>query len=145
MRKPISTLFHGVLDYVTATSYIVLPSVLGFNEPLRKAVQMVGVSKLAVAMCTDHELGIIRKIPMPTHLALDCVVGATLVALPFVTGEEDDVVATSFLVGSGLFDIAAAPMTQTVSSTRSLPRKASRAIARGTQQATHRVRETVGL
>ena len=145
MRKPISTLFHGVLDYVTATSYIVLPSVLGFNEPLRKAVQMVGVSKLAVAMCTDHELGIIRKIPMPAHLALDCVVGATLVALPFVTGEEDDVVATSFLVGSGLFDIAAAPMTQTTPTRRSLPRQAVRETARYAREATSAVRESVGV
>ena len=145
MRKPISTLFHGVLDYVTATSYIVLPSVLGFNEPLRKAVQMVGVSKLAVAMCTDHELGIIRKIPMPTHLALDCVVGATLVALPFVTGEEDDVVATSFLVGSGLFDIAAAPMTQTTSTTRSLPRQAARETTRYAKRATRTARDVVGV
>jgi hypothetical protein len=135
MRKPISTLVHGVLDYLTATSYMVLPSVLGFDEPLRKTVQMVGVGKLCVAMCTDHELGIVRKIPMPAHLALDCVVGATLCALPFVTDQEDDQVATTFLLASGLFDIAAAPLTQTRPTPRSLPREAARATSDYASQA----------
>jgi hypothetical protein len=144
MRKPISTELHGVLDYLTIGTFALLPKLLGLSKPMSAAVQSVALTKLCYTLLTDHELGVVRKLPMKAHLALDCVGGATLAALPFIFNEEDEV-ATATLVGLGLFDIAAAPMTQTTSTTRSLPRDGARAIARGTQQATQRVRETVGM
>src|SRR5688500_11111165 len=51
---------------------------------------------------------------MPAHLALDAVAGAGLAALPFLLAEDEDHTAViACCVGQGLFDIAAAPMTET--------------------------------
>jgi hypothetical protein len=80
---------------------------------------------------------------MKAHLALDAVGGATLAALPFVLDEEDET-AQIACVGLGLFDILAAPMTQTRPSGRSLPRAAARGSARMARGAVRSVRQTVG-
>jgi hypothetical protein len=144
MRKPISTEMHGILDYLTIGTFAMLPKLLGLSRPLSCAVQSVALTKLCYTLLTDHELGVVRKLPMKAHLALDCVGGATLAALPFVFGEDDEV-ATATLVALGLFDIAAAPMTQTTPTRRSLPRQATRAVSRYAGQATRQVRQSVGV
>ena len=143
MRKPISTQTHGVLDYLTVATFATLPKLLGFSPTLTRAMQTLAVGKLCYALMTDHELGVVRKIPMKAHLALDAMGGATLAALPFVL-DEDDEVAIAACVGLGLFDIVAAPMTQTTSTTRSLPAEAAHRTARIARGAAEQTRSMVG-
>jgi hypothetical protein len=112
VRKPISTATHGVLDFLTAGTFMYLPSILGFSKPLTRAMRVLGVTKMTYALLTRHELGIVKAIPMKAHLALDCVGGATLCALPFVLGEDDET-AVATCVALGAFDIIAAPLTET--------------------------------
>ena len=114
MRKPISTATHGVIDYLTAGALFALPSLLGFSKPLSQAVRMIALKKLAVAAATQHEMGIVKLIPMKQHLALDVMTGAALCALPFVIEDEDDPeAACAALVAMGLMEIAYAPLTDT--------------------------------
>jgi hypothetical protein len=137
MRKPISTGAHAVLDYLTAGTFLALPSVLGFSKPLANAVRMVGAGKLVYAMATKHEGGIVKKIPMKTHLALDAIGGATLCALPFLLGEDESEETIATLCALGLFDIVAAPLTQTQMSEDSMipdvGRQVRQVVQRGAQ------------
>ena len=114
MYQPISTKTHGVLDYLTAGTFFALPRLLGWSRSLTNAMTAIAATKLGYALLTRHELGAVKLIPMKAHLALDGAVGASLCALPFVLDEDDvDAGAPAALVSLGLFDIAAAPLTQT--------------------------------
>jgi hypothetical protein len=115
MRKPITTTMHGVLDYLTVATFLTLPRAMGCSERLTRAVDALAIGKLTYSLLTRHELGVVKAIPMKAYLAMDCVGGATMAALPFVLDEDNDA-ATVALVALGIFDIAAAPLTQTTPS-----------------------------
>jgi len=112
MPKPISTKTHGVLDFLTVGFALAFPRVLNCNKAFTNAVTMLALGKLGYGLLTRHELGAYKLIPMKAHLAMDAVGGAALCALPFLT-DEDDVAAQCCAIGMGVFDIAAAPMTET--------------------------------
>jgi hypothetical protein len=116
--KLISTRTHGILDYVTAGFALTFPRLLRCSDGFTNAVTMLALGKLGYSMLTKHELGLAKVIPMKVHLAMDAVGGAAMAALPFVM-DEDDPTAVACAVGMGLFDIAAAPMTQTIDVERS--------------------------
>ena len=115
MKKLISTRTHGVIDYVTAGTLFALPRVLGCNRKFTAAVTGVALGKLAYSQMTRHELGLVKLIPMPMHLAMDAVSGAGLAALPLLLDEKDET-AVAAVVAMGLSDVAAALMTDPVSS-----------------------------
>lgn len=92
--KPISTKMHGVIDYLTSGTLLVLPRALGWR-PL-----------------TRYELGLAKVLPMKAHLALDGMSGALLAAAPFLFRDEKRAV-TGALAGVGLFEIAASLLTRT--------------------------------
>ena len=113
MRKPISTKSHGVLDYITIGTFLTLPRVMGWSRSLTDGMTMLALGKLGYTLMTRHELGLVKKLPMQAHLALDVAGGAALCAMPTLIGDEDDVGACAACCALGLFDIAAAPMTET--------------------------------
>src|SRR4051812_10905001 len=89
MRKPISTQTHAMLDYMTVGTLMAVPRMLGFSRAMTCAMDTMAVSTALYTMFTRHEGGIVRKIPMKTHLMLDAASGAGLAALPHMLGEED--------------------------------------------------------
>jgi hypothetical protein len=113
MYKPISTRAHGVLDYLTVATFLTLPRVMGWSKGLTDGMTALALGKLGYTLFTRHELGLVRKLPMPAHLALDAAAGAALCAMPKLVGDKDDVGACGACCALGLFDIAAAPLTQT--------------------------------
>ena len=114
MTKPISTKMHGVLDYLTIATFLTLPRAMGWNKSLTNAMTTLALGKLGYTLMTRHELGLVKLIPMQAHLVMDAIGGATLAALPHLCDEDDDT-ATVACAALGLFDIAAAPMTETAS------------------------------
>lgn len=113
MYKPISTKTHGVLDYLTIATFITLPRVMGWSRGLTQGMTMLGLGKLGYTLFSRHELAPFKKLPMQAHLALDAASGAALCAMPMLLGDEDDCGAQAACCALGLFDIAAAPLTQT--------------------------------
>lgn len=109
--KPISSSAHSVLDYLTVGTCLALPRMMGASPRICNAVAAVALGKLAYSALTRHEGGIVKLIPLRTHLALDAAGGAAIAAAPFVLEEDDPAVAWT-LVAIGLFDIIVAPLTQ---------------------------------
>lgn len=80
---------HAYLDYPVALALIVLPFVLqlGSSNPLALWLSVAtGVAALVMTVFTDHELGIVRVLPYPLHVAVDFSVGVVFIAAPFVLG-----------------------------------------------------------
>jgi hypothetical protein len=109
----IPTRVHGAIDYLWGAALVASPWLLGYANG--GAAQWVAVVFGAVAILyslgTDYELGAVRLIPMPGHLALDGVAGAMLAASPWLFGFASEVRWPH--LGFGLFSVAASLITRT--------------------------------
>ena len=70
-----------------------------------------GATGLIVTFFTNHEYGVVRRIPMTAHLAVDGVAGAVLAASPWIFGFADVVWVPHVILG--LTELAAAFVTET--------------------------------
>ena len=143
MNKPISTGAHGVIDYVTAGTLLTLPGILGLSPRLTRAMQMVGLGKLIYSMLTQHEMGIVKLIPMKAHLTLDAVGGATLAALPYLLDERDET-AMAACVTLGLMDMSASVITETQPSDDSMIPDVGQKVRRAIKGSSNRRRASAG-
>ena len=107
-----STKTHGVLDYTTVGTLLVLPRALGWSPMVRTFVTGAALATLGASLLTRYELGLFKLLPMRGHLALDAISGATFAAAPFLFPDEDASV-TGTLVGLGVFELVAAFTTDT--------------------------------
>jgi hypothetical protein len=112
----VPTRVHGMLDYLVGALLVIVPLVV--SSPGSGARFWVpaalGAGAIVYALATDYELGVVRLLPMPAHLALDALSGVLLAASPWLFGFADRVRAPHLL--AGLFEIAAAAVTRTTPS-----------------------------
>jgi hypothetical protein len=80
----IPTWLHGIVDYLTVGALLAVPRVRGWNKPATATLTMAASGLLGYSICTRYELGLLKWIPMPVHLALDGMSGAALCAAPFL-------------------------------------------------------------
>lgn len=87
MRK-ISTKTHGMLDYLTGATLLAAPKTLGLDDVPASArvLRMAGAGAMAYSLITDYELGALKVLPMPAHLALDAASGMLLASSPWLFG-----------------------------------------------------------
>ena len=52
-------------------------------------MRLAGTGAIAYSLLTDYELGLMRLLHMPAHLALDAMSGALLVSSPWLLGFAD--------------------------------------------------------
>lgn len=79
---------HAVLDYVLAVVMVVTPFVFMFSEheTAKWVLIYAGIVTFVSSLLTHDELGIAWAIPMVGHLGFDIVVGAIVVASPWLFG-----------------------------------------------------------
>jgi hypothetical protein len=99
--KIINTKTHGVLDYLVGILLIAAPWLLGFYRGGAETWVPVtlGITTLLYSLLTNYELGMLRVIPMPGHLALDALSGLFLAASPWLLGFSDYVYLPHLVVG----------------------------------------------
>ena len=120
----IPTRVHGVLDYLVGALLIAAPWLLNFDRGGAETwvPVILGIGALVYSFLTNYELGIIRRIPVGTHLGLDVVSGVLLALSPWLFGFSSYVFWPHLILG--IFEIIAALTTQTT------PRTASYAVRR---------------
>ena len=71
--RVIPTGVHGVLDYLASGTNLVFPGLLGLHDAPRAALvpRIDGVAGAGYSLITDYELGALKVLPMPAHLAFD--------------------------------------------------------------------------
>lgn len=107
------TRIHGVLDYLMGLLLIASPWLFGFADVGGAAVWLpvvLGLGALLYSAFTDYEFGLVRRIPMPTHLMLDLGSGVLLAVSPWLFGFADVVWMPHLVLG--LVEIGAALVTE---------------------------------
>ena len=66
---------------------------------------------LGYSLCTRYQYGLVKALPMKTHLLLDYISGATVAALPLLLRDET-LAAKLMLAGLGLNEITIAALTE---------------------------------
>lgn len=108
----IPTRVHGMVDYAMGTLLIVAPWLLGFPAwgAQTWVPSILGVGAIGYSLFTDYELGLVRTIPMRTHLVLDAGSGMFLAASPWLFGFASLVYLPHLILG--LVEIGAALTSQ---------------------------------
>jgi hypothetical protein len=107
----IPTKVHGAIDYAVGSLMTSSP-LLGVKGSVENAIPVtMGIGATAYSLFTDYELGVVRALPMKTHLTLDMMSGAFLVASPFIFKSMNKKAKISF-IALGLFEIAAGLFTK---------------------------------
>ena len=84
----IPTQAHGALDYLTGATLLAAPRLLDLGDVPASArvLTMAGGGATAYSLLTDYELGLVKLLPMPAHLAMDAASGALLASSPWLFG-----------------------------------------------------------
>lgn len=97
----IPTRFHGILDYIVGPLLMASPWLLGFDEieAATWTAVIAGAVVLMQTIITDFEVGLVKKMPMGTHLTMDALLGIVLAASPWLFGFADEVYLPHLIVG----------------------------------------------
>ncbi len=116
----IPTRIHGWWDYAVGLLLVVSPWLMGFTlSSLETSVPVVlGLTVIVYSLFTDYEAGMLRRLPMRTHLAFDFVTGLVLAVSPWLFGFSQAAWLPHLVMG--LFVMAAALTTSAVPGPRRL-------------------------
>jgi hypothetical protein len=84
-----SPMVHGILDYVTAAMLPICPRMLGFRRSTTHLIDAVAGTVGANELFTKNEVGLVKAMPMKTHLMMDCVTGGLLMATAAFMDEDE--------------------------------------------------------
>lgn len=112
----IPTRFHGILDYIVGIFMITAPWVLDFsdNDAATWTIVIAGVLVLLQTIMTDFEVGLIRRIPMKSHLTMDFILGLALAVSPWLLNFDERVYMPHLIIG--VFSMLASLTTHRVPS-----------------------------
>lgn len=110
--KLFPTKVHGVLDYSSVVLLSALPRTLGWDQAVTRLLTGSALATLAYSLLTRYEVGAVKVLPMPAHLALDGASGLGLCLAAGLLKSEPRPVRLA-LLGLGLFEITASLTTET--------------------------------
>jgi len=117
----VPTRVHGVADWLLGALLVALPWLLGLDRGSAEGLvpMALGAAALVVTFFTDHELGVMRRIPMSGHLWVDGLSGALLAASPWLFGFADRVWLPHLVLG--LTEVVASLVTKLQPADRTRP------------------------
>jgi hypothetical protein len=107
------TRIHGFLDYLLGAAMVVIPLAFGFGAgPQTWLPVLLGGGLIIYSLLTDYEPGVVPIMGIPTHLALDVLVGLLLASSPWVFGFAWEVWIPHVLLGLAAVGSAIVTRTQ---------------------------------
>jgi uncharacterized membrane protein HdeD (DUF308 family) len=102
-RGSIPLFVHGLLEYGLGILCIAAPFLFSFETDGATVLSIViGTAVLAFGIVTAGPTGIVRSLPLDSHIVLDYVLGIFLLASPFVFGLTDDGPALAYFLVVGV-------------------------------------------
>jgi hypothetical protein len=76
------------VDYIVGFVLLAVPDFLRlyFSEPVEWVPRTFGTFLLFINLATQHEVGLMKMMPMRVHLVFDYMLGALLAASPWLFG-----------------------------------------------------------
>jgi hypothetical protein len=101
-----------MLDWLMGPLLIVLPFVLKLDlrQPEGWLPLVLGIGMVLLTMFTDYEFGVLRRIPMGTHLTIDTGTGLLLAVSPWLFGFSERVWQPHLILG--IIELGTALTTQ---------------------------------
>lgn len=86
--RVIPTSVHGILDYLASGVNLIFPRILGLHDaPWVTLIPRVdGLAGAGYSLITNYELGVLKVVSMPTHLAFDAAKGIFMASSPWLFG-----------------------------------------------------------
>ena len=86
--RVIPTEVHGALDYLASAVNLAFPRLLGLRDAPGTALvpSVDGLAGAGYSLITDYELGLVKVLPMPAHLAFDAAKGIFMAVSPWLFG-----------------------------------------------------------
>lgn len=86
--RVIPTGVHGALDYLASGINLAFPGLLGLHDvPWAALIPRIdGLVGAGYSLITDYELGVLKVLPMPAHLAFDAAKGVFMASSPWLFG-----------------------------------------------------------
>lgn len=112
----IPTSVHGMIDHAVAPTLLAAPAIFDLPDGSPEGIvpRVVGGVEAIYSNLTDYEMSLKNVVPLPVHLALDVIGGATLALVPQLTGARKRGVQHWLPhLGFGLFEIGMAICTKT--------------------------------
>lgn len=77
---------HNILDYVGGALLILAPFIFGFADvtAARNVLMLGGLFLIAYSLITNYYYSLLKVIPLGVHMTLDVLMGALVVAAPWV-------------------------------------------------------------
>jgi hypothetical protein len=102
-QGPIPRVVHGIVEYVAAVAFIVVPLVLPYRSGAAVAVSIVvGVVILVLAASTDGPTSLVNQVPIAGHVVIDYILAGLLIAAPFLFGFAWETAPLVFFIAVGV-------------------------------------------
>jgi hypothetical protein len=102
-RGSIPLFVHGLLEYGLGVLFIAAPSLFSFDSNGATVLSiLIGAVILVMAVTTEGPTGLIRNLPLDSHIVIDYVLSAFVIVSPFIFGFRDDDAALAFFIVIGV-------------------------------------------
>jgi hypothetical protein len=102
-RGSVPLALHGLAEYGAAVLSVAAPFLFNFDSDGAKVLSaLVGAAILVLAVVTASPTGIVRTLPIASHIVLDYVLSLFLIVSPFLFGLTDDSTATAYFLILGI-------------------------------------------
>ncbi|HEU0137455.1 MAG TPA: hypothetical protein VFQ50_09195 [Flavobacterium sp.] len=99
MKKPITPMVHGIMDYAMGATLLALPAMMGADGALTKTYGAVGLGILSQNALTDSPCGIRKSISLKQHKMADTGILAAVALSTFSKAIRNDKKMLGFHVG----------------------------------------------
>ena len=94
---------HGLIEYGAGALSIIGPFLFSFDSDVAKVVSiLIGAGIIVMAVMTASPTGIVRTLPIASHIVLDYVLSLFLIVSPFIFGFTNDAAPTAYFIVLGL-------------------------------------------
>ena len=112
-RGSVPFAMHGFAEYGIGVLSIAAPFMFNFDSDGAKVISaLFGAAVLVLAVVTESPTGIVRSLPVASHVVLDYVLSLFLIVAPFIFSFTEDGSATAYFIVLGVLYLLLTIATQ---------------------------------